>query len=84
MTLNHFRALCEQEQQAVAATRGALVADRYNEHFTILLFQLHTFYVELYYQAETNEVSWVRSFDSIDDLEPYLSHIDVSQLVCNL
>ena len=84
MTLNHFRALCEYEQQAVADNSGTLLAGRDNENFTILLFQLHTFYVELFYHAETNELSWVRSFESTNELEPYLMNIDVSEILCNL
>lgn len=73
--------MCQYEQKNIAFESGAYLANRFIEGFRILLFQLEGFYVELFYHPETNEIAWARSFDSTDELEPYLQNINVSDLV---
>lgn len=81
MTLKQFKALSKEAQQKMVMKNGVFLADRYTPHITIVLYQLHGFYIELYFHSENNQLTWVKCFDSIDDLEPYLSEIDLSHLV---
>ncbi len=81
MTLIHFQSMSQHEQYKFTLTKGVPVSERLKEDFTLLLYQLPNFYVELYYHTATNELVWINSFDSITELEPYLSHINVQGLV---
>ncbi|MEO6070222.1 MAG: hypothetical protein ABIN57_07680 [Chitinophagaceae bacterium] len=81
MTLKHFKALSQSSQRAFTLDIGIFLADRHTEDFTIILYSLNGFYVELYYHNDTNEVGWVKSFNSTAELDPYLLDIDVSILV---
>jgi hypothetical protein len=81
MTLIRFQSMSQHEQCELTLTKGVQLADRYKEDFTLLLYQFHTFYVELYYHTAINELVWVNSFDSTAELDPYLGYIDLKDLV---
>ena len=49
--------------------------------WNILLFQLESFYVEVYYERKTQKVELIKSFDDMDQLDPYLRKIDVLALM---
>lgn len=50
----------------------------------VLLYQIDKFYVEVYYHKETNVIKRYRSFESTNQLAPYLSKIDISKALSNL
>jgi hypothetical protein len=81
MTLNHFKALSQVTQGELTIEEGVFLADRHTEDFTIILYGIANFYVELYYHNDTNEVGWVKCFNSTAELDPYLLDIDLSNLV---
>lgn len=80
MKVNHFQALSQGVRRELVKKKGALLANRHTEDFAILLYQMDAFYVELYYNLNTSEVAWVKSFESTDELEPYLENINLSNL----
>lgn len=49
--------------------------------WNILLFQIDGFYVEVYYDRSTQKADLLKSFDDMDQLEPYLRKIDVLALM---
>ena len=81
MTLISFQSLSQREQCEVTLKKGEPLSDRIEDDFTLLLYQLYSFYVELYFHTATNELVWINSFESSIDLDPNLSPVDVSKLV---
>lgn len=71
MTLYQFLAMNEMEQQE-AIWQGVHIADREDEEHKILLYQIDSFYVEVFYHVEYNCIRRYRPFASTDLLEPYL------------
>ena len=81
MTLYQFNVLTENEKTAIVWNEGHFVGDRKENNFSILLYQVRSFYVELYYSGKENKISRLRSFSSTEQLEPYLGKIDISRLI---
>ena len=79
MTLYQFNALDEMEQ-AEAVWSGVHIGERRDEEHNILLYQIDSFYVEVYFNRELNVIRKFRSFSSTDQLGPYLDSIDIKQL----
>ena len=81
MTLHHFKALAQDKQRKALLQKGAFVADRMTDAFCVYLFQIDKFYVEIFFIRESDEIVWIKSFECIDELEPYLTNINISSLV---
>jgi hypothetical protein len=81
MTLHHFNALSGDKQRKALLHKGVFVAHRETKEFSILLFQLDIFYVEIFFLKESDEIVWIKSFTCTDELEPYLNQIDLSHLL---
>jgi hypothetical protein len=79
MTLYQFRALSEIEQQQVM-WNGIHIADRAEGAHRIVLYQMDSFYIEVFYNHENNQVDRYRAFCSIEQLSPYLKQIDISNI----
>lgn len=78
MTLYKYNLLNEQEQSITLWLQGEFIADRREHNYSILLYQIYSFYVEVWYEGKKNEIYKFRCFSSIQQLEPYLSKIDIS------
>lgn len=76
MTLYQFISLDEMEQQE-AIWEGVLIADREDEEHKIFLYQIDSFYVEVFRPKEYNVVRKFVPFSSTDKLEPYLEKIKI-------
>lgn len=81
MTLQNFRALTQNKQNKKLLTEGVCVADRRTEEVQALLFQIEGFYVEVFFNGEGDEVLFSRSFEDVAELDPYLQHIDLSEVL---
>jgi hypothetical protein len=79
MTLYQFLALDEMEQ-AEAVWEGIMIADRIEGEYRLILFQLDSFYLEVWYHMEYNVIRKFRPFVSTEQLQPYLNQIDISKL----
>lgn len=77
MTLYQFNRLDEMEQ-AEAVWDAVFVADREDEEHKILLYQIDSFYVEVFYHKEYNMIGRFRSFSSTEQLHPYLDKIKLN------
>ena len=75
MTLYEFKALDETVQYDVLWEEGVFIADRADAGYTLILYQLDAFYVEVKYDADGNEILGLRSFLNVNRLEPYLKDI---------
>ena len=79
--LYQFNVLIESEKTAIVWNEGHFVGDRKENNFSIMLYQVRSFYVELYYSGQENKISKLRSFSSTEQLEPYLRNINISGLI---
>jgi len=80
MTLDDFKFLDEKKQTEVLLDQGVLLSDRIYKNFTILLYQVEKFYVEVYYNTTYKVLQGMRCFEDDEALQPYLESIDISSL----
>jgi hypothetical protein len=80
MTIYQFNDLSEMEQIEVIWTVPA-IAERKENGYKIFLFQVDSFYVELYHHILRDATERIRSFSSEEFLLPYLATIDIDQLL---
>ena len=77
MKLTEFNLLDEIQQAEALLNYGVLIAERMYKEFRILLYQLHQFYVEVYYRQYRKIVDYIVSSNSTDILQPYLDQINI-------
>ena len=80
MTLDEFTSLDETLQAEALIDRGVFLAERMYKNFSIFLYQLDDFYVEIYHNLKYNVMQGMRSFREEEDLEPFLENIDISSI----
>jgi hypothetical protein len=81
MILQQFNILSKESQQDVLLKTGIFLAERTDGPFRVMLYQLDSFYVEVYFYNKYNKVAFFKAFESTDALQPYLKTIDVSSLL---
>lgn len=81
MTLYEYLLLRPEEQASATWQHGAFIAVADKGALKVLLYQIDSFYVEVYYNCKLGRIEELRSFDSTDQLDPYLEAIDLSGLV---
>lgn len=80
MLLKHFKYEDKLKKKELLFSHGAYLASRRIKDFTILLFQIASFYAEVYVDTEEMEIGYIRAFSSVDELNPYLNSINLSQI----
>jgi hypothetical protein len=81
MTLQQFEALASHQQHKRLILQGVCIADRITESTQWLLFQLGDFYVEVAFSLDRDEIVASRVFEDVEELEPYLEMIDITQVI---
>ena len=81
MTMYDFQLLPEQQQIEILYRDGVYIGKRRDGVSIILLYQLESFYVEVYYRKYRSHIKQLYCFESTDQLDPYLEQIDVENLV---
>jgi hypothetical protein len=79
MSLYEFNLLNEIQQAEILWENGVHIGERKDQEHTIVLYQIERFYVEVFYHRGLNAIKRFRSFSSTDQLEPYITKIDVSR-----
>jgi hypothetical protein len=82
MKLTEFNLMDEIGQAEALLNYGVLVAERIYKSFTIFLYQVNQFYVEVYFNNNFSMIQGFRAFESTSALEPYLEEIDITSLTC--
>ncbi len=72
MTLTRFNLLPDDEKANLLYNMGVFLDERSEAEYRILLYRLHGFYVEVFYEQFSQPMKFV-SFFSIKLLEPYVS-----------
>ena len=80
MTLYDFNVLDRNTQHNVVWEKGVHIGERIEADHRVILYQLFTFYVEMYYYTVENAILKIRSFSSTNCLEPYLKQIDITNI----
>ena len=80
MTLYEFNMLERNEQHSIVWECGTHIGERLEGAHKLILYQMFSFYVELYYSVGDNKLTKLRSFSSVKCLDPYLPYIDLSNL----
>ena len=82
MAISHygFRALPFEQQLAAVWQEGTYLATRWEEEDAVNLYHLGTFFVEVYYHPDTNELLRTRPFTSVRCLEDYACYIRLDDL----
>lgn len=81
MLLKHFQKLSEGIQFRELLVKGVCIGERRYKDSLVLLFHMNRFYAEVYFDPLTDEVITTRSFESTDELQPYLEQIDLAPLL---
>ena len=81
MNLQLFQQLNAAEQEQALWEHGVFLDERQVQHFKVLLYQMASFYVEVYYDKTISEVTRLKSFTSTTLLQPYLDKIDVTGIL---
>lgn len=71
ITLYDFLQMDPAEQYE-AVWKGTFLGDRREDGLWVQCYSLENFYVEIFYDAGTNQVARLRSFSKFEQLAPYL------------
>ena len=81
MTLFDFQLLDNSEKMDLLYEQGVYIGKRKETDQSILLYQVESFYVEVFYKKHRRFVSRLHCFSSTALLDPYLEQIHVEHLV---
>ena len=68
-------------EQAEALWDFVHIAEGRDQEHNILLYQRDDFYIEVFHHKELNVIRRIRSFNSTEQLQPYIGQIDVLSLI---
>lgn len=80
MTFQQFRSLPKDVQRNVVKHQGVFLFGRTGVGVNVLLYQVESFYVEIYFDEKMSQAIELRCFNDTKYLEPYLRMVDVSEV----
>lgn len=80
MTLLDFKTLSEQEQVHIMRKRGVYIGKRRIPGFVVLMYQVESFYVEVFYKKYRHSIAGVNCTEYTGILDPYLEQIELAPL----
>jgi hypothetical protein len=82
LTFEDYRLLEEDLQVQVLSMDGVYLGlIRPCRNRNVELYALYHFYVEIFFEAESGEPLYLRPFQKMSRLEPYLAMVDIDSLV---
>lgn len=81
MTLQQFNVMDQEKQRWWVLHRGVYLCSRKTRDFTVFLFSLDSFYIEMYFYNANDLVFLIKSFNDTGELEPYLDDINLTPLL---
>ena len=73
-----FELLSPEKQLDILQKDGVHIGKRDIEHEKVILYQLYTFYVEVYFEEYRKKVNKMIISDKVDILQPYLDQIKIN------
>jgi hypothetical protein len=83
LSLTEFMDLPQELQFEVLHKHGVYVGKRKVNDQTVVLFQLHGFYVEVYYKQYRKIIDRIVTSDHTEILQPYLDQINIRDISDN-
>ena len=80
MTLQEFKRLQHNNKRDTVWANGEHIATRYEGTYSITLWQIGGFYVEIHFNLLSSKITAFESFAVGTRLEPWLEQIDISAL----
>lgn len=80
LSLEEFKNLPQELQFEMLHRHGVYVGKRKEGEQTVILFQLHGFYVEVFYRQYRKTIDRIVTSDHTDILHPYLDQIHIRDL----
>ena len=80
MLLHEFKYQEKQKKQQLLFENGIYLPSRFIKDYQLVLFAVDSFYVEVYFDLEHEQVGYIKAFSSTDELMPYLSSIDITAI----
>jgi hypothetical protein len=80
LSLTEFIDLPQELQFDVLHKHGVYVGKRKLDKQTVVLFQLHGFYVEVFYKQYRKVIDHIITSDTTEILQPYLDQINIRDL----
>lgn len=77
MNINLFQLLDRKRQMKTIWEQGVLIGKRSTIFCSIELYQIEGFYAEVFYEKEEHIFILLKSFDTTDQLTPYLNQIRI-------
>ena len=81
MLLKQFKYEDKQKKKELLFEHGVYLANRPEGDFIVFLFQIHSFYVEVYFDRDEEQIGYIRTFTAVECLAPYLQQIDISSVL---
>ena len=83
MTLYEYNQLDELEQHETLWDNGVMIGGRKDDEHNVVLYQVFSFYVELYYHREYNVIRRLRSFSDTECLDAYIKDFTLPEIKNN-
>jgi len=80
MTLSQFNTHSLAARLEIIWEHGNFLAFRGRRGYRIALYDLGSFFAEIWYNPQTEYISLVRGYESKKALEPYLAEIDLMEM----
>ena len=80
MNLYEFGLLEERERVSLVYQEGVYIGKRKDDDYTLVLYQVYGFYVEIYYRKYRLHINRIRAFSSTFLLDPYLEGMVIENL----
>ncbi len=80
MTLGEFTALSVNEQAQHVWDHGRYLMNRQGQRTVANLHAVGSFYVEIWYDRESNAITAITCFDDVSKLDSYLKGISLDEL----
>lgn len=81
MKMFEFMQLAQTEQTDLLYRAGVFLGKVKSGRQIKVLYQIESFYVEISYKKYRLVISNIRSFCSTDELDPYISQINIEELI---
>ena len=83
MKLYEFNRLDKDRQAQTLKDYGVLIEERLEKEDQVLVYQMQSFYAEVYYHKGYKIIKKLRSFTNADNVFPYVKNADLSNFKLN-